>query len=98
MFVLTRRAVNSKPNVYEENLELPEKDRGILNKVDVEDGPADNDVIEVGQNNDVVDLNQPDDDVIIAADKPKNENPNTNNDEDKIYNNEEGGIAKLNFY
>lgn len=98
MFVLTRRAVNSKPNVYEENLELPEKDRGILNKVDVEDGPADNDVIEVGQNNDVVDLNQPDDDVIIAADKPKNEDPNTNNDEDKIYNNEEGGIAKLNFY
>ena len=98
MFVLTRRAVNSKPNVYEENLELPEKDRGILNKVDVEDGPADNDVIEVGQNNDVVDLNQPDDDVIIAADKPKNENPNTNNDEDKIYNNEEGGIARLNFY
>ena len=77
---------------------MPEKDRGILNKVDVEDGPADNDVIEVGQNNDVVDLNQPDDDVSIAADKPKNEDPNTNNDEDKIYNNQEGGIAKLNFY
>ena len=77
---------------------MPEKDRGVLNEIDVEDGPADTDVIEVGQNNDVVDLNQPDDDVIIAADKPKNEDPNTNNDEDKIYNNEEGGIAKLNVY
>ena len=49
---------------------MPEKDRGVLNEIDVEDGPADTDVIEVGQNNDAIDLNEPDDDVIIAADKP----------------------------